>query len=713
MSEDTQTQTLHFLDYWRVIRDRKDVILAVALLTIVTGTIYTVMMPQKFRATTQIQVSEDAPDVDPFFITHNTTSTYNPFFLLTQEKIIRSRRVLLEVIRILNLQRVWGAELNEDKSPVSQEMALEIMQRALRVEQDRDTLLMNISATTRDAKQSAEIANTVASEYRKWRYNEQRRTIQQAIDAMGNELQKQQAKVVEAENKLEQIRKDQGISLLGGIAGPNSIREGSARLSVLEQQRSAARVEMLVREARMKQLEGLEGEELMEAAVYIVPDQMLARVRAQLLEARVQRELVTQNGVLGPEHPDVKKVQAAVDELQSQVDSLLKGLKEGLRVDYETSKAHYEAVDAELQQYREMDIEEITEKLVPFNRAQEELQLQRDILNALRARVTQSGIEVEVPRTTVRVIEEAIPPQRPSSPLVFLNILLSVVLGFLAGIGLAFFVEYLDVSIKTVDEVEKYLGLSAIAVIPQQIRPLNEPGVSASQGESYRSLRTSLLLSAKEKHLKSFVTVSGGVGEGKSTTIFNLAYVCAEQGHRILLVDADLRRPVQHKFVGAANSKGLINVLLGEGEPEDYIVADTGVENLSLLPAGRLRRGSLGIMTGERIRALIEKVSGDYDYIFFDSPPVLGVTDSSILANEVDGVMFVVQYRKYPKIVSIRAKRMLESAGANILGVVLNNINIMRDDYYYYYHHYSTKKYYDRIRDADKEDAAGKRKGKA
>ena len=712
MSEDTQTQTLHFLDYWRVIRDRKDVILAVALLTIVTGTIYTYMMPQKFRATTQIQVSEDAPDVDPFFVTRNTSATYNPFFLLTQEKIIRSRRVLLEVIRILNLQRVWGAELNEDKSPVSQEMALEIMQRALRVEQDRDTLLMNISATTRDPKQSAEIANTVASEYRKWRYTEQRRTIQQAIDAMGNELKKQQAKVVEAENKLEQIRKKQGISLLGGISTLNSVREGSTRLAALEQQRSAARVDMLVREARMKQLEGLEGEALMEAAVYIVPDQMLARVRAQLLEARVQRELVTQNGVLGPEHPDVKKVQAAVDELQSQVDSLLKGLKEGLRVDYETAKTHYEAVDAELQHFREMDIEEIAEKLVPFQRADEEVQLQRDILNALRARVTQSGIEVEVPRTTVRTIEEAIPPQRPSSPLVFLNILLSVVLGFLAGIALAFFVEYLDVSIKTVDEVEKYLGLSAVAVIPQQIRPLNEPGVSASQGESYRSLRTALLLAAKEKRLKSFVTVSGGVGEGKSTTIFNLAYVCAEQGNRILLVDADLRRPVQHKFVGVSNSKGLVNVLLGEGEPEEYILRDTGVENLSLLPSGRLRRGSLGIMTGERIRALIEKVSGDYDYIFFDSPPVLGVTDSSILANEVDGVMLVVQYRKYPKIVSIRAKRMLESAGANILGVVLNNINIMRDDYYYYYH-YSTKKYYGRLRDADKDDAAGKGQGKA
>ena len=156
-----------------------------------------------------------------------------------------------------------------------------------------------------------------------------------------------------------------------------------------------------------------------------------------------------------------------------------------------------------------------------------------------------------------------------------LNIVLSVILGILAGIGLAFFVEYLDVSLKTVDEVEKYLGLSVVAVIPQQSRPLTEAGQSSGQGEAYRGLRTSLDMLAKEGGKKVFAVISGGVGEGKSTTLFNLAYVCAEQGSRVLVIDSDLRRPVQHKMVGISNRKGLVNVLVGEGKISDYTV-ETG-----------------------------------------------------------------------------------------------------------------------------------------
>ena len=713
MAAETQEQALHFLDYWRVIRDRKDVILAIALFTIVIGTLCTVMTPKKFRATTQIQISEDAMDVDPFYRAQNNTSGYNPFFLLTQEKIIRSRRVLLEVIRILNLQRAWGIELNDDQSPLTTETTLEILQRSIRVEQDRDTLLMNISATTRDAQRSADIANTIAAEYRRWRYSEQRRIIQQGIDALGNELRKQQERVEEAENELERIRKEQGISILGGtgLSSLQGNRIEATRLNALEAQRSAARVDMLVRKSRMDQLANLEGEELMEAAAYIVPDPTLARVRSQLLDAQVQLELMLKNGVLGPEHPDVKRVQAAVDELQTQVDSLLSGLKKGLQADYETAKTQFEALDEELAAFKEEDIEEIAEKMLPFNRAERNVQIQRDIMTALRARVTQTGIEVEVPRTSVRVIEEATPPDRPSSPLVFLNIFLSVILGFLAGIGIAFFIEYLDVSIKTVDEVEKFLGLSVLAVIPQQMRPLSEEGTSAGQGESYRALRTALFLAAREKGYKTFSIISGGVGEGKSTTLFNLAYVCAEQGQKILLIDSDLRRPVQHKMVGISNRKGLVNILTGEAKPEEVVV-ETSVPNLSMIPSGRLRRGLLGVMNATRIHDLIAALKDKYDYIFFDSPPVLGVTDASILASEVDGVLLVVQYRKYPKNISLRAKHMLSAAGANLMGVVLNNINILRDDYYYYYH-YSAKKYYGRIKQQDDDDAEETPKGKA
>ena len=701
MAEESQTTALHFLDYWRVIRDRKEVILAVALLTIVTGTAYTLMMPKKFTATTQLEVREDAMDVDPFYERQASRIGYNPFFLMTQEKIMKSRPVLTEVIRNLNLQKIWGMELNEDKSPVTPELALQILSRSLRVEQDRDTTLMNVSATSEDPKRAAEIANEVANVYRDRRLFAKRREIQHAIDAMSNEVRKQQERVEEAEAELERIRQERGIALIG--RGQMGIRVEATRLNMLEGERSSARVEMLVRKARMDQLDGLEGDRLMDAAAYIVQDPTLMGIRQQLIDSEVSLQLMIKNGVIGENHPDVLRLKGAVDELRRQLASALEGLKAGIKADYEVARQKYAALDEELGKIKTSDIASEGENYLPFDRAERNVSVQRDILTALRARITQTGIEVEVPRTTVEIIEEAEAPDRPTSPLVVLNIFLSVVLGLLAGTGLAFFVEYLDVSIKTVDEVEKNLGLPVLAVIPQQSRPLTEAGQSSGQGEAYRALRTSLALLAREGKQKIFTVISGGVGEGKSTTLFNLAYVCAEQGSKVLIVDSDLRRPVQHKMVGLANRTGMVNVLTDELKIED-VVQETGVPNLWMMTSGRLRRGSLGIMNNARLRAMLDVLKDKYDYVLLDSPPILGVTDAAILAGETDGVLLVVQYRKYPKIISLRAKRMIENAGGHLMGAVLNNINIMRDDYYYYYH-YTTKKYYGSTKHEKEDDA--------
>ena len=701
MSDDTQSSTLHFLDYWRVIRDRKEVILAVALLTIVTGTAYTLMMPKKYKATTQIEVREDALDVDPLFNRETARLGYNPFFLMTQEKIMRSRPVLLEVIHKLNLQRVWGAELNEDKSAITTDLALQILQRTLRVEQDRDTTLMNISVTSEKPRLAADIANEIANVYRELRLKEKRREIQRAIDAMSNQVRMQQERVEEAEEALERIRQERGIALIGRSG--MGIRVEAARLNMLESERSASRVEMLVRKARLDQLEGLEGSTLMDAAAYIVSDPVLMGIRQQLIDSQVSLQLMLNTGVMGENHPDVLRLKGAIEELSRQLDSALEGLKAGLRADYAVALQKYNALEEELQVIIASDIESEGEDYLPFDRAERNVAVQRDILTALRARITQTGIEVEVPRTTVRIVEEADPPPRPSSPIVPLNIFLSIVLGLMAGVGLAFFVEYLDVSIKTVDEVEKYLGLPVLAVIPQQSRPLTEAGQASGQGEAYRSLRTGLTLLAKEGNHKVFTVISGGVGEGKSTTLFNLAFVYAEQGSRVLVIDSDLRRPVQHKMVGLNNRMGMVNVLAGETAAHE-VIRETGVPNLWMMTSGRLRRSSLGLMSSARLREMIESIRDDYDCILLDSPPILGVTDAAILAAEVDGVLLVVQYRKYPKIISLRAKRMIENAGGQLMGAVLNNINIMRDDYYYYYH-WTTQKYYGRSKPESDDDS--------
>jgi capsular exopolysaccharide synthesis family protein len=318
------------------------------------------------------------------------------------------------------------------------------------------------------------------------------------------------------------------------------------------------------------------------------------------------------------------------------------------------------------------------------------VRVKRSILASLQARLAQEGVDVALPRVPIKIIEEATPPNVKDnfSPNLVLNLALSLFMGGFCGVGLAFFIEYLDTSVKTVDDVERYLNASVIGVIPQKVKTLNIDGIDSPHAESYRVLRTNLQFSTEKREGGVFTVASGGVGEGKSTTLFNLAYVCASMGDKVLIVDSDMRRPVQHKILGLSNKTGLADVLLKDQALEEVIQV-TEHDNLHFLSSGQLPRSSVGMLDVRKVRALMADMKARYDYVFFDSPPIMGISDSSILASEVDGVMLVVQYRKYPRQMSARAKRLVENAGGKIAGVVLNNINILRDDYYYYNSYYS------------------------
>ena len=683
MEQQSGDTGLHFLDYWRVIRSRKEVILAVLLLVVVTGTAFTLTLPKKYMADARILVRDDTMDVDVF--ERQMPQSYNPFFLRTQYEVIQSRQILYEVLNNLNLQQVWGEEKNEDGTPISREQAYEILSDSVLVEQYRDTSLISIEVFREDPEEAARIANEIAIVYRDQRLSMKRREVKRAIEALEAEMAKQEEKVQAAEVQLEQLRKDLGVNIIS-----EGIRADKLRLQQMEADRIAARVDMLVRKARLEQLEALNGEELMNASSYMVNDEALQAIRAQLIDSEVSLKVMLEN--YGINHPEVKRLRAGVDELRVKLADALAGMKKGLRADYEVALEKYNALETELEMAKQRDIEAEGDKFLPFDRAERSVRLQRQILDALTARIAQEGIEVEVPRTPVEIIDPAEPPQRPVSPNLFLNIFLSVLLGLLAGVGLAYFIEYLDTSVKTVDDVESYLGLPVLGVIPQKVRPLVEEGPDSPHAEAYRVLKTNMQFANKGITGGAFAVVSGGVGEGKSTTLFNLAYVCAQLGEKVLVVDSDLRRPVQHSILGMSNRFGLTNVLMRD-VPIEETIKTTSVPNLHFLPSGKLPRSSLGLLDSQRMRELVKNLKARYDYVFFDSPPIMGVTDASILASEVDGVLLVVQYRKYPRIISSRAKRMIENVGGNILGVILNNINILRDDYYYYYHSYYSHYY--------------------
>jgi capsular exopolysaccharide synthesis family protein len=687
MDQPTQQEAgLHFLDYWRVIRSRKEIILAVTLLVVLAGVGYTFTLPRMYRSMARIQVREDTLDVAVFG--PQSSYAYNPFFLRTQYEVIQSRPILYQVVDSLNLCEVWGKEYGEGQ-PLPKEVAASMLGRSIRVDQYRDTSLIAINVTRTNPDEAARIANEVATVYRNQRLDLKKRELKRGLEAMERELQTQRERVELAEKEVERLRRELGVALIG-----RGFRVEKVRLQQLEADRISSRVDMLSRKARIDQVKDLKDDELLEVAAYVVNDPEIAAIRRQLLDTDVSLRLLAESR--GEEHPDVRRIKAGRDELVKKMKVALDGLKKGIQAEYEVALTRYKALEEELAAARKADIAAEGDAFLPFDKAERDLELQRSILNALEARVMQETIQMQVPRTPVEVIDPAESNGRPISPNMMLNALLSLFIGLTAGVGLAYFIEYLDTSVKTVDDVERLLGLPVLGVIPQKVRPLIEEGPDSPHAEAYRILRTNLIFANKGVSGGAFALASGGVGEGKSTTLFNLAYVCATLGDKVLIVDSDLRRPVQHTILGMQNRFGLTNVLVRDVPIEETIKPVPNLPNLHFLPSGKLPRSSVGVLNQQRMRELVKNLKARYDYILFDSPPMVGVSDASIIASEVDGVLLVVQYRKYPRIISSRAKRMVENVGGKLVGVILNNINIVRDDYYYYYHSYYSNYYYRR-----------------
>jgi capsular exopolysaccharide synthesis family protein len=704
MSENQKKETtLHFLDYWRVIRSRKEIVLAVLFLVVITGTAYTFTLPKIYAAQARIEVNNDSVELDPFNPTPiGGSRMYDPYFLRTQFEIIQSKPILYEVINRLNLQEVWGKK----GETLPKEIAYKILRLSLTVSQYRDTSLISLTAQREDPKEAARIANELADVYRDARLDLKYKEMTRAMDALSRELEKQQEKVDLAEQRVEKIRQDLDITVLSGsYAGQNENSVEKMRLQQLEGDRIASRVEMLVAKARYEQLEGMSNEDLVTASAYLTQDPFVEAMRAQIRDYDIALTSLLEN--YGSNYPEVKQTQAARDELLVKLQKALEGVKKGTQAQYIVAKSKFEALEEELRGMRTSEQVAQREKFVPFNKAQQELEIQRSIMTALKGRIAQEGITLQVPRTPVEIVDAAEESTRPISPNLILNVLLSIFIGLGSGVGLAYFIEYLDTSIKTADDVERWIGLPVLGLIPQKVRPLIEEGPDSIHGEGYRVLRTNMAFTdAGGPRKGAFAVLSGGAGEGKSTTAFNLAYVCAQQGEKVLLVDADLRRPVQHTILGVSNRFGLTNVLLRD-VPVEETIKTTSVPNLHFLPSGRLPRTSLGVLEPKRINELVHSLKLKYDVLIFDTPPLVGISDSAVIAKEMDGVLLVVQYRKYPRDMIIRAKQMLDTLGVPQVGVVLNNINIMRDDYYYYYHSYYSNYYYYRSQEASLDVSLG------
>ncbi|HWY77177.1 MAG TPA: polysaccharide biosynthesis tyrosine autokinase [Verrucomicrobiae bacterium] len=686
---------LHFLDYWRIIRIRKTVILAVFLLVVITATIVTWILPESYSSTARINVQRDVADVSG--VQNGMVagmSSYDPYFIQTEFEVIQSEIILDQVIQNLNLNKVWGDKYHLD-APLKTAESRRILKGLIELRPTRNTSLIEIRVSSDSPEEAARIANEIATTYATHRQNERRDLTLHGIKTFEDKLKEYDNSVANQEQKVDKLRSELGVvdtdpqsTGPGSTLGPvNVLHYNSLKIDNEAQWIKGA--ELL---KKLKEIQSTNVTLLRQALPTAAPDGILT----QLLQDYISTEekLVTQLNDLGPNHPDVQRTIKLRDQLDHKIDERVTGIIKGMEVQV---SALYAVVSNSVQQVEEAKSNDmrLAESSRPYFLAKADLDRIKKFRDVLAMRMQQESIEVALPRETmVTEVDKAEVNTRPVRPNKPLNVALGIIIGLVVGVGLAFFIEYLDTSVKTIDDVERTLQAPVLGVIPQNVGYLLEEGADSPHAEAYRVLRTNLLFSRKDDKLNTVAVVSAGAGEGKSTTVFNLATVFAQGGQRVLMVDSDLRRPTLHKLLNVANNLGLTNYLMKQNSLEE-VIQTTGLASLDFMASGKLPSSSLGILNSAQMKDLISELKQRYDYVFFDSPPIMGVSDASILASEVDMTLQVIQYRRYPQPMNVRAKQLIEKVGGNLVGIVLNNINMSQDESYYYYsgyyHYYYSK----------------------
>ena len=691
----TPETKLHFLDYWRIIRLRKTVILAVFLLVVITATLVTFILPESFASSTRIKIERDQSDVAGFAERGaGGTISYDPYFIQTEFEMIQSDSILGKVVENLDLNNAWGKKYGGGTRLTTGE-ATSLLKNRLDLRPVRNTSLIEIRVFSEKPDEAAKIANEVATVYKKHRVDQRKEMSQGGIRALEERFLAQEEKVYVAQTNVDYLRKELNISdAMASGEGPSPLMTAET-LRRVEAMRIESRTEWVRQHTLLNHLKELKKEIGPEGLAQAIPTAATDPLLSSLLDrlTLADQGLVVIQKEYGPEHAEVLKTKAAVEDLHSKITNRVDGIMLGLEARVSSLKTSLEDLEKEVDKAKTNDIANATQSR-PYYEAKRKLDELQRFRQILDMKIAAEKIDVELPKTMmVEIVDSAKPGLKPVRPNKPLNIALGIIIGLVVGIGLAFFIEYLDTSVKTIDDVERSLQCAVLGVIPQNVGLLVDEGTESPHAEAYRVLRTNLLFSRKDDKLNTVAVVSAGAGEGKSTTVFNLASVFAQSGQRIIVVDSDLRRPTLHKMLKVTNNLGLTNYLLKQNTLEE-VIQTTKLPTLDFLPSGKLPSSSLGILSSGQMRDLIGELKQRYDFVFFDSPPIMGVSDASILASEVDMTLQVIQYRRYPQPMNIRAKQLIEKVGGNLVGIVLNNINMSQDESYYYYSGYYHDYYY-------------------
>jgi len=745
-------------EYFFVILKRKWLILSLVLVVTSLVTVEAYRQPSIYEAATTIRIeAKPQSPLQTGGIVINTAP--DPSFWNTQLKLLENPSLARQVIVTLNLQKdpaflggqaqssifsslkriflrdtpVTAAKSDSETQPVGeQEMkdrqftadelaGLEPYEDAitgnLTVEPVVGTSLVNIRYKHTNPELAQKIANTLADVFVTNNVERQESGTSKAEVLLMQEVAKYQDKIKKESDARFAFARDRDLPL--DNAPGNNLEE--VRAQTYSQQLLAAENE---RRNKLAAYEAAKSAADPFSNPAVQKDERIIELRKKLSDLRDKETALLQK--FTPEWPDVKQVQAQIKQLEEELAKAPKEVLASMKSSADAAANQQKSLESAYLRQHNVTTQQ-TKDIVQLAAMSQELATDQQYLNTLMQKGRELSATSGQGGTSVSVSNYGRLPHAPVGPARLRNIVIAFILALAAGIGLAFLLDFLDDTLKSVDDVDRYIHLPALALIPavrseKRLRrgePPPKPNeatalamvndVKSPIAESYRHLRTSLLLSSAGTPPRTILVTSSQPSEGKTTTAINTAFMLAQTGAQVLIIDCDLRRPRLHAHFNLSNVRGLTNCLSGEStELESLIQTYDKQPNLKLLPSGPIPPNPAELLGSEEMRRLLVTLSEKFTHIIVDSPPAISFTDASILSTFVDGVILVVHGGRSSRAVVRRAKQQLLDVGAHIFGVVLNNVKIEAHDYHYagYYSGYYKSEYY-----TDDDDGAAPAQG--
>lgn len=684
------------------LKKRRWIVILAVLLGFVYGVYKAKTQPKLYNAFGQIQVRSGSSNeyrLDAAAVMGGGADTASK--MLTEIQILKSDSLMLTVAREMDLAN--NPNFLQAKGPIGhsnlddpavRQATVGRLQGNLHIALVPKTEIINISYSSLNPKLAADIVNKVISAYIQRSYETRFASTQRVSQWLSSQLDDLKQQVETSQEQMMELQRRLGI--LGFDPNHNQI---STSLEDLSKAAGDAKLARIVAESRYRVLSGMDPDS-MESSIDTGPGGApaeLNQLRTQLATARAN--YAQMEATLGPNHPQSKAVKAQIAELTSAVNKEQNRLLLQAKENFVVAHANENQTNAALEAQK-ADAYKLRDDLIEYTLRQREFESNRTLYEGLLQKLRTAGVEAGLESMEIDIVDQAMPPAHPTLKSSSKMVLVGVIFGLIGGIVIAFLMDSLDTGLRTIAEVESVTELPSLAVIPRARRTSPEQGASMTTAqknlivlsqsksqfaESFRSLRTSLLLSTTGHPPKFILLTSATPSEGKTTLSTNLACILAQGDARVLLIDADLRRPSVHHRFGMNGKVGLTTVLTGAGSLEKTVQNVAEVPNLDILAAGPMPPFPSEMLSSDAMNSLLEHCGGLYTHVLIDTPPILSVTDGVVLARHADAVVLVVRHGKSSKHVVRRARDLLVRSGAPLTGIVLNDVDLNSPDYYGYY----------------------------